>query len=354
MAATYWFHDEAASWMPERLGPLPEHERIRVYLIGREALEYHITGTLLESLPRQPMQNLVHGLPLQLMAEEVALLLELATPAVPWHREAPGVNAYDTWADARQAAVWSFPDTALEWSCFHVYRDLWRRGWWLGSGLKFGGHYLVYPDNPRQCHSTYVATVSLPREQYTFTHLVRLGRLGTTNYWLMKAEPESRIVKGKDVKFSIDDLAAMPNATSCWDGVRNYEARNIMRDRMHIGDRVLFYHSNCKQPGIAGVAEVVREGYPDHTALDATHPYHDPKLKPGDENRWFMVDVKLVAKYPRLVTLEELKRYKTTHLSEMVLLNRGRLSVQPVTRDEYAFIHALAHSDEAHVHADVE
>ncbi|KAI8054349.1 hypothetical protein BDF22DRAFT_407484 [Syncephalis plumigaleata] len=160
----------------------------------------------------------------------------------------------------------------------------------------------------------------------------------------MKAEPESRIIKGKDVKFSIDDLAIMPNATSAWDG-RNYEARNIMRDRMKIGDKVLFYHSNCKEPGIAGVAEIVREGYPDHTALDASHPYYDSKLKPEDKNRWFMVDVKFVSKFPRFISLNELKRYKSTHLSSMVLLTRGRLSVQPVTRDEFDFINNLAHND---------
>ncbi|KAI9599052.1 thymocyte nuclear protein 1-like protein [Syncephalis fuscata] len=164
----------------------------------------------------------------------------------------------------------------------------------------------------------------------------------SANYWLMKAEPETRIVKGKDVKFSIDDLAAIPNATASWDGVRNYEARNIMRDQMRIGDKVLFYHSNCKKPGIAGVAQIVREGYPDHTALDPSHPYYDAKLKPGDTTRWFMVDVAFVCKFPRLVTLEELKHFKSTDLSEMVLLNRGRLSVQPVTRSEFDFINDLA------------
>ena len=89
---------------------------------------------------------------------------------------------------------------------------------------------------------------------------------GETRYWLIKGEAESRIEKGKDVKFDINDLEAM--GTSCWEGVRNYEARNILRDKMKVGDLCFFYHSNCKPPGIAGICKVVREGYPDHFALD--------------------------------------------------------------------------------------
>lgn len=154
-------------------------------------------------------------------------------------------------------------------------------------------------------------------------------------HWLMKAEPDSRIVKDKDVKFSIDDLKDMPNSTSQWDGVRNFEARNIMRDRMKSGHKVLFYHSNCKTPGVAGIAEIVREGYEDYTAFDEKHPYYDPKSDKSNP-KWFMVDVKFVRKLKRIVPLKELQSYP--QLSEMALIKRGRLSVQPVTEEEYNFI----------------
>ncbi|KAJ2770287.1 hypothetical protein IWQ56_002223 [Coemansia nantahalensis] len=155
----------------------------------------------------------------------------------------------------------------------------------------------------------------------------------------MKAEPESRIVKGVDVKFSIDDLYAMKDSTSQWDGVRNFEARNIMRDRMKLGDKVLFYHSNCKTPGIAGVAAIVREGYPDHTAFDAAHPYYDPKSA-RDSPKWYMVDVKFERKFAQILSLAELKEHGP--LADMVLIKRGRLSVQPVQQSEYDYILELA------------
>ncbi|KAJ2556915.1 hypothetical protein EV175_001677 [Coemansia sp. RSA 1933] len=153
----------------------------------------------------------------------------------------------------------------------------------------------------------------------------------------MKAEPDSRIVKGIDVKFSIDDLARIQR--SPWDGVRNYEARNILRDRMKLGDKVLFYHSNCKQPGIAGIASIVREGYPDHTAFDPNHPYYDIKSN-KDAPKWFMVDVKFHSKFTEVLPLSQLKTLDK--LKEMVLIKRGRLSVQPVRKEEYDFILALA------------
>ncbi|KAJ2910843.1 hypothetical protein GGI21_000454 [Coemansia aciculifera] len=107
----------------------------------------------------------------------------------------------------------------------------------------------------------------------------------------MKAEPESRIVKGKDVKFSIDDLRDMSESLSPWDGVRNFEARNIMRDQMKVGDKVLFYHSNCKTPGVAGTATIVREGYPDYTAFDVEHPYYDAKSTDPSMPKWYMVSL---------------------------------------------------------------
>ena len=151
------------------------------------------------------------------------------------------------------------------------------------------------------------------------------------NYWLVKSEPDV---------FSIDDLAAAKQKTTCWDGVRNYQARNSLRDEMKLGDQVLFYHSNTKPPGIAGVAEVVREGYPDPTAWDEKNDHFDPKSKPEDPT-WFMVDIRLVEKFPRELGLPELK--SVSALEGMVLLQRGsRLSVQPVTKKQFEIICKLA------------
>ena len=145
-----------------------------------------------------------------------------------------------------------------------------------------------------------------------------------TKYWLMKSEPEC---------FSVDDLAAEKNKTTCWDGVRNYQARNFMRDDMKKGDKVLFYHSNSKPPGIAGVARVVKESYPDFTAFDPQDKHFDPKSK-QESPRWFMVDIKLEKKLKRLVSLDELRKVKS--LEGMVLLQKGsRLSVQPVTKKQF-------------------
>ena len=147
------------------------------------------------------------------------------------------------------------------------------------------------------------------------------------NYWLMKSEPDA---------FSIDDLAARPKKTEHWDGVRNYQARNMMRDQMKKGDLILFYHSNCKEPGVVGIAKVVKEGYPDFTALEPKNKYYDPKCDPANP-RWFMVDVQLVRKLKRNISLQELKNYKS--LAEMPLLQRGnRLSVMPVSKKQWDFI----------------
>ena len=148
-------------------------------------------------------------------------------------------------------------------------------------------------------------------------------------YWLMKSEPDV---------FGIDDLKAAPNGTDHWDGVRNYQARNYMRE-MKKGDRILFYHSNCKEPGIAGLASVAREAYPDHTAFDPEDPHYDPKSDP-DKPRWFMVDVKHQRKLKRLISLTELKQYRT--LKDMPLVRRGnRLSIMPVTKKQWDFIMGL-------------
>lgn len=150
-------------------------------------------------------------------------------------------------------------------------------------------------------------------------------------YWLMKSEPDC---------FSIDDLAAEKNKTSCWDGVRNYQARNYMRDEMKKGDRILFYHSRIKPPGVAGLAKVVKESYPDFTAFDPNDKHFDPKSK-HENPRWFMVDVKLEKKFKRFVSLDELRTVKS--LEGMVLLQKGsRLSVQPVTKKQFETVCKLA------------
>ncbi len=150
------------------------------------------------------------------------------------------------------------------------------------------------------------------------------------NYWLMKSEPNA---------FSIDDLQAMPEQTEHWDGVRNYQARNMMRDEMKVGDRVFFYHSNCDVPGIVGVMEVVKEGYPDFTAFDPHSKYFDDKSDPA-KPRWFMVDVKYVRHTKRVISLTELKEHDA--LENMQLVRKGnRLSIMPVSQDEWDYILGL-------------
>lgn len=147
------------------------------------------------------------------------------------------------------------------------------------------------------------------------------------NYWLMKSEPDA---------FSIDDLVKMPDQTEHWDGVRNYQARNLMRDRMKVGDQAFFYHSNCKVPGIVGIMEVVRESYPDHTAFDPQSAYFDPKSD-SDKPRWMMVDIKYIRHTERVIPLAELKEQPA--LANMALVRKGnRLSVMPVTESEWQHI----------------
>lgn len=143
-------------------------------------------------------------------------------------------------------------------------------------------------------------------------------------YWLMKSEPD---------EFSFDDLKSEPDSTAHWDGVRNYQARNFMRNEMKNGDLVLFYHSNCNPPGVVGIAEVVREAYPDHTAWDPNDKHFDPRST-KDKPVWFMVEVRWKQAFKRFVSLRELKA--TPELKDMKVVQRGqRLSVQPVTRDEF-------------------
>lgn len=147
------------------------------------------------------------------------------------------------------------------------------------------------------------------------------------HYWLMKSEPDV---------FSFEDLQACPNQTEPWDGIRNYQARNFMRDAMQIGDLVLFYHSNANPPGVAGIAEVASRPYPDPTAFDETSDYYDPKSDP-DKPRWVLVDVKYKAAFKRFVPLDEIKTIPAC--AQMRLIQRGnRLSITPVTPAEFAAI----------------
>ena len=147
-------------------------------------------------------------------------------------------------------------------------------------------------------------------------------------YWLMKNEPDA---------FSIDDLARVK--VEPWDGIRNYQARNFMRDDMSIGDKVFFYHSSCKVPGIVGLMEIASEPYTDSTAFNPEEHYYDPKSKPENPT-WVMVDVRFVSKLENPVTLHELRQYP--QLSGMRLLQRGnRLSITPVEKKHWDFIHTL-------------
>ena len=149
------------------------------------------------------------------------------------------------------------------------------------------------------------------------------------NYWLMKSEPDA---------FSIDDLARCPNKTEPWTGIRNYQARNFMRDDMKPGDRIFFYHSSCPQPGIVGIMKVAGKAYPDETQFDRDSGYYDPKST-RENPRWVHVDVKLVKK-TRLIPLEELRSHP--QLETMQILRRGnRLSITPVTKAEWQFIESL-------------
>jgi predicted RNA-binding protein with PUA-like domain len=148
-------------------------------------------------------------------------------------------------------------------------------------------------------------------------------------YWLFKSEPGC---------FSIGDLKKRPAMTEHWDGVRNYQARNFLRDQIKIGDQVFFYHSNIPEPGVVGLAEVVREGYPDFTALDPESEHFDPKSSAGNPI-WYMVDVRYVSSFAQQVTLEKIKEHP--FLAGMQLVRRSRLSIQPVTPEEWQIILAL-------------
>jgi predicted RNA-binding protein with PUA-like domain len=151
-------------------------------------------------------------------------------------------------------------------------------------------------------------------------------------YWLMKSEPTA---------FSVEDLERAKKHTTSWDGVRNYQARNMLRDDMKKGDQVFLYYSSTDVPGIVAIMKVVKEGYPDPTAFDRKHHHYDPDSDPA-EPRWFMVDVQLERRLARTITLDELRKHTTKELKNMVLLRRGnRLSITPVEPAEWKFILSL-------------
>ncbi len=153
------------------------------------------------------------------------------------------------------------------------------------------------------------------------------------NYWLLKSEPSS---------FSIDDLAKAKHRTTVWDGVRNYQARNFIRDDMQKADLGFFYHSSCDVPGIAGTVSITRAAYPDVTAFDSGHHHYDADSDPANP-RWYVVDVRLEMKFDRIVTLDELRRHETGKLKDLIVLKRGnRLSITPVTKTQWQFTLSLA------------
>lgn len=146
------------------------------------------------------------------------------------------------------------------------------------------------------------------------------------NYWLFKAEPHI---------YGIEHLNAAPKKIGRWDGIRNYQARNFLRDQIAVGDEVFIYHSSCKNVGIVGTAKVVKAGYPDPTQFNPESPYYDPKSTP-ENPRWVSVDIQLTNTFPRIIPLSEIKAQ--SELEHMVLVKQGRLSTQPVTKAEWEFI----------------
>jgi predicted RNA-binding protein with PUA-like domain len=149
-------------------------------------------------------------------------------------------------------------------------------------------------------------------------------------YWLFKSEPTT---------FSIDDLILSPDQTTHWNGIRNYQVRNMLRDDVQVGDQVFFYHSNCTPPGIVGIMEVVTAGYPDFTALDKKSDYFDPKSS-AQKPIWYMVDVRFVKKFKKIISLDEIKNHPG--LQDMLIVRKGnRLSITPVTADEWKILVGL-------------
>jgi predicted RNA-binding protein with PUA-like domain len=151
-------------------------------------------------------------------------------------------------------------------------------------------------------------------------------------HWLIKSEPAT---------FSIDDLVAAPKKTTSWEGVRNFQARNMLRDEFAVGDLAFFYHSSCPEPGIAGIVEVVRPGYPDPSAWNRKSRYYDAK-SPENKPLWYTVDVRLKQRFPAVLPLTRLREHESGKLAGLLLLRRGnRLSVTPVETNHWAFILSL-------------
>jgi len=173
------------------------------------------------------------------------------------------------------------------------------------------------------------APKSMPYEQGAWAHVFASRTPGERRYWLIKSEPDV---------FSYDDLTRAPKQTTCWDSVRNSSARNFMRDGMKRGDLAFYYHSNAEPSAIVGICEVVREGYPDPTAWDPAHDYFDPKSDP-DVPTWYMVDVKAVKAFVTPVPLQQVK--DDPALANMALIKVGRLSVVPVTPEEWGYVCSL-------------
>jgi predicted RNA-binding protein with PUA-like domain len=145
-------------------------------------------------------------------------------------------------------------------------------------------------------------------------------------YWLFKGEPHV---------YGIDHLAAEPKKTGCWEGIRNYQARNFLRDQVSVNDEIFIYHSNCKQIGIVGIAKVVKAAYPDPAQFNPESPYYDPKST-AENPRWVAVNIKLIKKLDKMISLAEIKAQSA--LQNMVLVKQSRLSTQPVTESEWKFI----------------
>ena len=183
---------------------------------------------------------------------------------------------------------------------------------------------------PKRAHTPARVPTTAPYEKGKWAAAFAPRSPGERRYWLVKSEPQA---------FSFDDLLRAPNRTTFWDGVRNFAARNFLRDGMRLGDRAFFYHSTAEPQAIVGICEVVCEGYPDHTAFDRTHPQYDRDSNP-DAPQWYMVDVRAVAQFTRPVTLAEIKG--RSELAQMALLRIGRLSVTPVTAGEWETICAMA------------
>lgn len=151
-------------------------------------------------------------------------------------------------------------------------------------------------------------------------------------YWLMKTEPST---------FGIENLKKAPRRTTEWDGVRNYQVRNMLRDEMKKGDKAFLYHSSCDEPGIVGTVEITREGYPDPTSFDRKHAHFDAASKP-DAPRWYMVDVKLSKPFSRVISLAELRSHERDHLAGLLILRAGnRLSITPIDAAHWKFICSL-------------